>query len=134
MLAVHARKPHKTLRAQWARMTVEPVMTGMTTHATRADRAGRATDGDLLFDMLVKLVYAGDITIEMVYFVCKIVEFFNDPFIVILRRLGQSHKTRIRFHGPCHKNCCDDQSSDGRGCKEKTRFVGPTAALVNRRE
>ena len=67
LLAVHARKPHKTLRAQWARMTVEPVMTGMTTHATRAGRAGRATDGDLLFDMLVKLVYAGDITIETVY-------------------------------------------------------------------
>lgn len=108
MLAVHARKPHKTLRAQWARMTVEPVMTGMTTHATRADRAGRATDGDLLFDMLVKLVYAGDITIETVDFVCKIVELFNDSFIVILRRLGQSHKTRIRFHGPRHQNCCDD--------------------------
>jgi len=86
LLAVHARKPHKTLRAQWARMTVEPVMTGMTTHATRAGRAGRATDGDLLFDMLVKLVYAGDITIETVYFVCKIVELFNDSFIVILRR------------------------------------------------
>ena len=67
MLAVHARKTHKTLWAQWARMTVEPVMTGMATHATWAGRAGRAADGDLLFDMLVKLVYAGDITIEMVY-------------------------------------------------------------------
>jgi hypothetical protein len=48
-------------------MSVQAVMTRMTTHSAGTDRAGRATDSNLLFDMLVKLIYAGDVAVKSVY-------------------------------------------------------------------
>jgi hypothetical protein len=41
-------------------------MTGVTAHSTRARMARRAADGNLLLNVLVKLVDASDISIETV--------------------------------------------------------------------
>lgn len=63
--------------------------------------ARRAADGNLLFDVLVKLVDASDISIETVNLVCEFIEFFNDSLVIVLRSLRQRRKARIRFHGSC---------------------------------
>jgi len=123
LLAIDARKPHETLRAHRARVAIKPVVTGMTTHAARTGQARRAADSDLLFNVLVKLVYAGNVAVETVNFMCELVEFFNNFFVVVLGRLRQSHKTRFRFHGPSHKNSCDDKSRNRGGRKCKACFV-----------
>ncbi len=66
LLAGDARKTHETLRTFRSRMSIQAVMTGMTTHAAGTNRAGRTADSDLLFDVLVELIYAGDVAVEMV--------------------------------------------------------------------
>jgi hypothetical protein len=67
LLAGDARKTHETLWTLRTRMSVQAVMTRMTTHSAGTDRARRTTDSNLLFDMLVKLIYASDIAVETVY-------------------------------------------------------------------
>lgn len=49
--------------------------------------ARRAADGNLLLNVLVKLVDASDISIETVNLVCKFIEFFNDSLVIVLRSL-----------------------------------------------
>jgi len=104
-------------------MSVQAVVTGMAAQAAGTDGARRTTDGDLLLNVLVKLVYAGNVAVETVNFMCELVEFFNNFFVVVLGRLRQSHKTRFRFHGPSHKNSCDDKSRNRGGRKCKACFV-----------
>jgi len=89
LLAGDAGKTHEAIRASRTGAPIEPVVTRMTAHATRAGEAGGTADSDLLLDMLVKLFDAGDIAIETVDFVGEVVKFFNDSLIVILRSLGQ---------------------------------------------
>jgi len=48
---------------------------------------GRATDGDLLFNVLIELVDAGDIAIQTVNLVCEFVKFLNNSLIIVLRSL-----------------------------------------------
>lgn len=68
-------------------------MTRVTSHSTRARKARRAADGDLLLNVLVKLVDASDVSIETVYLVSEFIEFFNDFFVVVLGSLGQKCKS-----------------------------------------
>ncbi len=67
LLTGDARKAHQTIRAYRTGVSIEAVVTGMSALSARARDAGRATDRDLLLDMLVKNFDAGDIAIETVY-------------------------------------------------------------------
>ena len=66
MLAGNAGKTHETFRTLRARMSVQAVVTGMAAQAAGTDGARRTTDGDLLLNVLVKLVYAGNVAVETV--------------------------------------------------------------------
>jgi hypothetical protein len=106
----------------------------MTAHATRARDAGGAADSDLLLDVLVKLLDAGDIAIQTVNFVGEVVKFFNDSLIVVLRSLGQGKESWIWLHRSCQQHRCNDECRDSCGGKNQTRLVGPIAALQDGRE
>ena len=66
LLAGNARKAHETFWTFGTRQAVQAVMTRMTAHSARAWMTGRAADGDLLFNVLIELVDAGDIAIKTV--------------------------------------------------------------------
>jgi len=93
LLAGNAGKTHEAIGASRTRAPIEAVVTRMTAHATRAGDAGGAADSDLLLDVLVKLLDAGDVAIQTVNFVGEVVKFFNDSLIVILRSLGQGKES-----------------------------------------
>ena len=66
LLAGNTRKPHESFRTLGARPAVQAVMARMAAHSARAWMTGRAADGDLLFNVLIELVDAGDIAIQTV--------------------------------------------------------------------
>lgn len=87
LLAGNARKAHETFWTFGTRQAVQAVMTRMTAHSARAWMTGRAADGDLLFNVLIELVDAGDIAIKTVNLVCEFVKFLNDSLVIVLRSL-----------------------------------------------
>jgi len=87
LLAGNTRKPHESFRTLGARPAVQAVMARMAAHSARAWRTGRAADGNLLFNVLIELVDAGDIAIQTVNLVCEFVKFLNNSLVIVLRSL-----------------------------------------------
>jgi len=61
-------------------------MTRVTAHSARAREAWRAANGNLLLNVLIKLVDSGYVPIETVYFVGEFVKLFDNSLVVVLRR------------------------------------------------
>jgi hypothetical protein len=67
LLTGNAGKTHEPFRTRGAWTSIQAVMTRVTAHSARAREAWRAANGNLLLNVLIKLVDSGYVPIETVY-------------------------------------------------------------------